>query len=85
MQAPLPNLHQETYVAYQKEKNVVNKRLAESNVKRCVSSNEVVLCKFLIHQHCNLIMKKLKILQHKNENKIKRAHTVTITILDFVS
>ena len=36
------------------------KRLAEWNVKRCASNNELVLSKFSIYQHCKLIMKKLK-------------------------
>ena len=71
MQAHMPDLRQETGpthdVAYQKE--TVYKRLAEWNVKRCASNNEVVLCKFSIHQHCKLIKKKLK----KNSNaKIKK-------------
>ena len=39
-------------------RKTVYKRLAEWNAKRCASNNEVVLCKFSIHQHCKLIMKK---------------------------
>ena len=46
MQAPLPDLCQEIYVAFQKEKKGVYKRIAKWNVKRGVSNNEVVLCKF---------------------------------------
>ena len=50
-------------------RKTVYKRLAEWNVKRCASNNEVNLCKFSIHQHCKLIMKKSK---KKNQRKVKK-------------
>ena len=54
-------------------RKTVYERLAEWNVKRCASNNDVVLCKFSIHQHCKLIMKKLKKFQrYKKKKEIKR-------------
>ena len=41
-------------------RKTVYKRLAEGNIKPCASNKQVVLCKFSIHQHCKLIVKKLK-------------------------
>ena len=50
-------------------RKTVYKRLAEWNAKRCASNNEVVLCKFSIHQHCKLIMKNKKKFQRKDKKK----------------
>ena len=50
-------------------KEVVYKRLAEWNVKQCVSNYDAFLW---FHQDWKLIMTNLKILLHKNEKKRKK-------------
>ena len=56
----LPDLRQETYVAPPEEKKLFIRGLQNEMSSGRVSNNEVVLYKFLIHQHFKSIMRKLK-------------------------
>ena len=62
-------------------RKTVYKRLTEWNAKRCASNNEVVLCKFSIHQHCKLIMKVKKKFQRKDKKKKKKKNVEVLSQL----